>query len=200
MLVIALTGGIGSGKSSVSQRLDELGIPVIDADIIAREQVLPGSAALREIETEFGSRVIQQDGSLDRAQLRTLIFNVPEKRQRLEQILHPRIRREMEHRLKLLDAPYAILVIPLLLETGQNELADRVLVVDCPEDQQIARVQRRDGLNDAQMKQILAAQVDRATRLSRADDVINNSGSLSELIAAVDKQHRSYLHLAKTNQ
>ncbi|MEN8180873.1 MAG: dephospho-CoA kinase [Pseudomonadota bacterium] len=200
MLVIALTGGIGSGKSSVSQRLDELGIPVIDADIIAREQVLPGSAALREIETEFGSRVIQQDGSLDRAQLRTLIFNVPEKRQRLEQILHPRIRREMEHRLKLLDAPYAILVIPLLLETGQNELADRVLVVDCPEDQQIARVQRRDGLNDAQMKQILAAQVDRATRLSRADDVINNSGSLSELIAAVDKQHRSYLHLAKINQ
>ncbi len=199
MLVVALTGGIGSGKSSVSHQFEKLGVPVLDADLIAREQVLPGSAALDEIKALFGSKVIQQDGSLDRAILRNLVFNAPEKRQQLEQILHPRIRKEMELRLQSLDAPYAILVIPLLLETGQNELADRILVVDCPETQQLSRVRQRDGLDDAQIKQILAAQVDRATRLSSADDVIENSGSLEALVESIKRLHRFYLELAKNS-
>ncbi len=198
MLVVALTGGIGCGKSSVSRRFEALGAPVIDADVIAREQVLPGSPALDEIRTLFGPRVIQQDGSLDRAVLRTVVFNAPEKRQQLEQILHPRIRREMELRLQSLNAPYAILVIPLLLETGQNELADRILVVDCTEAQQITRVALRDGLKETQIRQMLAAQVDRATRLGAADDVIENSGNLEELNESTDRLHEFYLRLAAT--
>ncbi len=198
MLVIALTGGIGSGKSSVSHRFEALGVPVIDADIIAREQVLPGSAALEEIKAHFGSQIIKQDGCLDREELRRLVFDSPAKRQQLEQILHPRILKEMQHRLNALNAPYAILVIPLLMETGQYELADRILVVDCPESLQISRVQQRDGLQEAQIKQILAAQVNRSSRLASADDVIDNSSSLQQLLESTDRLHRRYLQLAAT--
>lgn len=196
MLVIALTGGIGSGKSAVSRRFAELGVPVIDTDLIAREQVLPGSPALQEISDSFGPEVIRQDGSLDRPALRTLVFDSPEKRQHLEDILHPRILAEMQQRLETLNAPYAILVIPLLLETGQNELAERILVVDCPESLQISRVQQRDGLAAPQIRQILTAQVDRATRLSRADDVIENTGTLQDLMKATERLHHFYHQLA----
>ncbi len=197
MLVIALTGGIGSGKSAVSKRFEALDVPVIDSDIIAREQVMPGSPALCEIENLFGPRIIREDGSLNRAKLRDLVFNEPAQRRQLEQILHPRIRQAMEHRLRALDAPYAVLVIPLLFESGLDVLADRVLVVDCPQEQQIARIRQRDDLDESQIKQILAAQTDRSTRLSRADDVIDNRGSLAELTEATDRLHRFYLQLSQ---
>lgn len=200
MLVVALTGGIGSGKSTVSKRFEKLGVPVIDSDLIAREQVTSGSPCLRDIQERFGPAIIQPDGALDRTALRKLVFDNPKKRKQLEAILHPRIRAEMEHRLKALHTPYAILVIPLLLESGQMDLADRVLVVDCPESAQIDRVQQRDGLDPAQLKQILAAQTDRAARLAAADDVIENNGSLDELIAATNQQHLHYLHLAGRNE
>ena len=197
MLVVALTGGIGSGKSTVSKRFESLGVPVIDADIIAREQVLPGSPALTEISQRFGREIMAPDGGLDRSRLRALVFADAEKRRQLEQILHPRIAREMQHRLRGLSSPYAILVIPLLLEAGQTHLADRILVVDCPEQLRAARVQKRDGLTQTQIEQIFAAQTDQAARLSLADDVIENAGDMASLIASVDRLHHYYLQLAQ---
>jgi dephospho-CoA kinase len=196
MMIVALTGGIGSGKSTVSDRFAALGVPVIDTDVIAREQVLPGSPALEEIRSAFGPVVFAPDGTLDRARLRELVFDVPDKRRQLERILHPRILAEMDRRIRALDAPYAIVVIPLLLETDQTSMADRILVVDCAEALQIARVRERSGLNKNQIRRILTAQIDRASRLVAADDVIENNGSLDELIAAVDRLHESYLLLA----
>ena len=197
MLVVALTGGIGSGKSTVSRHFEALGVPVIDADIIAREQVLPGSPALAEISRRFGREIITHEGSLERSRLRALVFADPEKRRELEQILHPRIAQEMQRRLQDLNSPYAILVIPLLLEAGQTHLADRILVVDCPEQLRSVRVQKRDGLTQAQIEQIFTAQTDQAARLSLADDVIENAGDMATLTARIDRLHHFYLQLAE---
>lgn len=197
MLVVALTGGIGSGKSAVSRHLESLGVPVLDADRLAHQLVEPGSPALEEIQTAFGAHLIDDAGQLDRDALRQLVFDQPEHRQRLEDILHPRILQSMREWLATQTSPYAVLVIPLLFETGQLELADRVLVVDCEESLQISRVSARDGLSDAQIGQILNAQVDRATRLRGADDVIENKGNLLELIEATEEMHQRYLELAK---
>ena len=196
MLVVALTGGIGSGKSAVSRHLESLGVPVIDADRLAHRLVEPGSPALVEIQAAFGEHLVDGAGRLDRSALRLIVFDNPSERRRLEAILHPRIRREMEAWLTRQRAPYAVLVIPLLFETGQNTLADRVLVVDCDPARQIERVIRRDGLSESQIRQILDAQVDRKTRLHGADDVIVNNGSLEDLIAATEAMHRRYLTLA----
>ncbi len=196
MLVVALTGGIGSGKSAVSRHLESLGVPVIDADRLARQLVAPGSPALAEIQVTFGGHLVDDAGCLDRVALRGIVFDNPEQRRRLEAILHPRIRQAMEAWLSEQHAPYAVLVIPLLFETGQTTLADRVLVVDCELARQIDRVSERDGLSERQIQQILEAQVDRETRLRGADDVIENNGTLDELIAATEAMHRRYLALA----
>ena len=196
MLVIALTGGVGSGKSTVARHLANLGVPVIDADQVAREVVQPGSECLHRIAEVFGAGILTSSGELDRAALRRRVFADPSARQRLEAILHPRIRQVMQHRLVGLQAVYALLVIPLLVETGQTDLAERVLVVDIPESEQIRRVQERDGLDEEQVRRILAAQCDRATRLAAADDVIDNSGDLAGLIEQTERLHRRYLELA----
>ncbi len=196
-LIVALTGGIGSGKSTVSRHFEKLGVPVIDADLIAREQVAPGAPALDEIRQQFGADVITSKGGLDRDRMRGIVFENSTKRLQLQQILHPRIRSEMQLRLVQLDTPYAVLVIPLLLESGQNSLADRILVVDIPEVHQIERVQQRDGLKKTQIEQIIAAQVDRQSRLAAADDVISNDGGLQTLEKAVEQLHRRYLDLAE---
>ena len=196
MLAIALTGGIGSGKSAVSRHLESLGVPVIDADTLAHRLVEPGASALKEIQAAFGTHLVDSEGRLDRAALREIVFDHPAQRKRLEAILHPRIRTAMQQWLAAQTAPYAVLVIPLLFETGQNDLADRVLVVDCDESLQIARVAGRDGHDKAQIQRILAAQAKRETRLSGADDVIENNGSLAELIEATEQLHRRYLKLA----
>ncbi len=197
MLVVALTGGIGSGKTTVARHLATLGVPIIDADLIARELVQPGSECLAEIVETFGPAVLDSDGSLDRSALRQRVFADPSSRARLEAILHPRIREVMTRRLKALDAPYAVLVIPLLIETGQKELAHRVLVVDAPEAAQIARVRERDGMDGQQVRAILAAQSDRATRLLAADDVIENDGDLDALLRRTEALHRRYLELSE---
>ena len=196
MLVVALTGGIGSGKSAVSHHLETLGVPVIDADRLAHRMVEPGSPALGEIQEAFGKHLVDAEGRLDRAALREMVFDNAIQRQRLEAILHPRIRQAMNDWLGQQTAPYAVLVIPLLFETGQLDLADRVLVIDCEESLQIARVSARDTLGEEQIRQILAAQVDRETRLNGADDVIDNNGSLTQLVEATEQMHRHYLMLA----
>ncbi|AKH20528.1 dephospho-CoA kinase [Sedimenticola thiotaurini] len=196
MFVVGVTGGIGCGKSAVTDCFITLGIPVIDADLVAREVVEPGQPALAEIVDQFGEQAQLPDGSLNRAWLRASIFSDPQAKTALEQILHPRIRAEMRRRLDALDTPYAIFSIPLLFETGQDKGVDRVLVVDCPPELQLSRVTRRDQTSEAQTRSIIDAQIDRKSRLARADDIIDNSGSLDDLRIRVEQLHRKYLILA----
>ncbi|MDJ0740317.1 MAG: dephospho-CoA kinase [Gammaproteobacteria bacterium] len=192
LLKIGLTGGIGSGKSTASEHFARLGAAVIDTDLLSRELVEPGQAALDEIVAAFGAGVLDADGRLDRARLRDIVFGDAAARRRLEGILHPRIRAEMLRRAAAADAPYVVFVIPLLFETAQQALVDRVLVVDVPPALQRARVLARDGGGYAQVDAILAAQVDRVTRLRLADDVIRNDGSIAELQAQVEALHDRY--------
>ena len=196
MLRIGLTGGIGCGKTIVAELFAEQGVPVIDADQLAREVVAPGEPALGEIRQRFGDDMLLPDGQLDRGRLRKIIFQDAQARLDLEAILHPRIRELMQQRLAALDAPYAILSIPLLLETGQQQTVERILVVDCPPDVQIRRVCARDGVDPQQARGILHAQCSRQDRLSAADDVIDNGGPQNQLREQVLRLHHKYLGLA----
>lgn len=196
MLVIGLTGGIGSGKTSVSDRFAALGVPVIDTDLIAREIVAPGLPAHRQIRCSFGESVLRADGTLDRDSLRAMVFDDPDKRVDLERILHPAIRREVSRRLHDLNAPYCIVVVPLLVESGFTDLVDRVLVVDAPEDARLRRVCRRSGLSKAEVRRIFAAQATSEQRRRRADDVLENDGELAELDHKVAALHRRYRQLS----
>ncbi|MHB0917666.1 MAG: dephospho-CoA kinase [Thiobacillus sp.] len=197
MFAVGLTGGIGSGKSTVADCFAALGVPVIDTDVIARELTAPGGAALEAIRAAFGATVMQADGTLDRAVLRRRVFADSAARHQLEAILHPRIRQGVALKLATLTAPYALIVIPLLVETGDyRDVLNRVLVVDCPEAVQIARVMARSGLAHGEIKAILAAQAGRAERLAVADDIIVNTLSLEALRAEVAALHQRYLALA----
>jgi dephospho-CoA kinase len=194
LLKVGLTGGIGSGKSAASRHFAELGAEVIDTDLLSRELVEPGQPALAEIVDAFGEAVLDADGRLDRSCLRDRIFSDPAARRRLEGILHPRIRDAMLARAERSASPYVIFVIPLLFETGQQSLVDRVLLIDVPEALQRARVGARDRLDDAQIDRIMLAQTDRQTRLHGADDVIRNDGSLDDLRTAVERLHLKYMN------
>jgi len=196
-LRVGLTGGIGSGKSEVARLFAELGAPVIDTDVIARELVEPGQPALQEITDTFGADILDVDGRLDRAQLRARVFEYPEKRRRLEAILHPRIRARALELADAADAPYCLLVIPLLVETGNDYPLDRVLVVDAPEATRIARVKARDALPPEQIQSILATQASRAQRLAIADDVIVNDAGLDQLREAVKQLDQQYRQAAR---
>ena len=233
MLTVGLTGGIGSGKSTVADCFAALGVPVIDTDVIARDLTAPargtppdarpagglgaapGGAALEEIRAVFGETVMQTDGTLDRAALRRRVFADSAARRQLEAILHPRIRQVVVDMLATLTAPYALIVIPLLVQRqdrpkgerlaaypsrveagGYRDMLNRVLVVDCPEDVQIARVKARSGLAHEEIKAILAAQTGRAERLAVADDIIVNTATLEALRAEVAALHQRYLALA----
>ncbi len=196
MLVIGLTGGIGSGKTAVSDRFAARGIVVVDADLASRVVVEPGRPALDAIAEHFGSDVITADGSLDRAALRQRVFEDPAERRWLEALLHPLIAEEIRAGIANASSEYVVLVSPLLFESGQVAMVDRVLVVDVPEALQVSRTADRDGNSEEQVRAIMAAQADRATRLARADDVIVNDGSLEDLDAEVDVLHRRYLKLA----
>ncbi len=193
MLKIGLTGGIGSGKSTVARLFERLGVEVIDADRIARELVEPGCPALEAIEDAFGPEILKPSGQLDRAKLRQKIFSDPKARKALETILHPRIFADMSLRADLCQAPYCILAIPLLVETGAQDQVDRVLVVDCPEQLQIERIKLRDRLPEDLIRQILASQASRQERLAVADEVIVNAEDLSKLEQQVEELHRFYL-------
>jgi dephospho-CoA kinase len=193
LLRIGLTGGIGSGKTAASDHFARLGAEVIDTDLLSRELVEPGQAALREIADSFGEQVLTAGGHLDRTRLGELVFGSPEARQQLEGILHPRIRDAMLLRAEQSKAPYVVFVIPLLFETGQQTLVDRVLLIDVPEDLQRARVAARDQLDDAQITRIMDAQTDRKTRLRDADDIVCNDGDIATLHAEIEKLHRKYM-------
>ncbi len=197
MLVIGLTGGIGSGKTTVTHMFAELGVPIIDMDDIAKQIVEPGQPALKQITRLFGNSVIDPDGRLKRQQLANIIFDSTAKRQQLEALLHPLIREETQRQLAKLKAPYCIVVIPLLIESDQDSLIDRILVVDVPESVQISRTTQRDAIPVSQAKKILAAQADRQTRLNAADDVINNSGKLDVLSQQVISLDQKYRKLAE---
>lgn len=197
MLIIGLTGGIGSGKSTVAGYFARLGIPVIDADQLARELVEPGSPALKEIVNTFGANILLSDGSLDRLQLRQQIFAEPTRRRQIETILHPRIYAEMRRRSQSLSTPYCIWVIPLLLETGKTALVDRVLIVDVPEPIQRKRVLPRKDMDEETLEAILHSQVSRNERLRAADDIIVNNSDLAHLEQEVKRLHRLYMELAE---
>jgi dephospho-CoA kinase len=196
--VVGLTGGIGSGKTTVAQLFAELGAAVVDTDAIAHELTSPRGAALPAIVGAFGSAALSRDGSLDRDAMRRRCFSDPAERRRLEAILHPLIRAESAARCRRADhAPYVLLVVPLLIESGAyRRQVDRILVVDCDEARQIARVGARSALTEKEIRDIMATQASRAERLAAADDVLSNTGGRDELHTAVLDLHRRYVELA----
>lgn len=193
---VALTGGVASGKSAVAERFARRGVAVIDADIVAREIVAPHGAVLAEVADVFGHHFITADGQLDRRAMRAHVFADSVARSRLEAILHPRIHAEIVSQAAIVAAPYALLVIPLLLESGRYDWVDRVLVIDVPRELQIDRLMRRDGITMSLAESMLAAQVSREKRLASADDVIQNNGTLADLDDQVQRLHKMYLFLA----
>jgi len=198
MLQIGLTGGIGSGKTTVAELFARLGAGIVDTDLLARELTETGAPILTRIAAELGAEMLNPDASLNRARLRERVFADPAARARLESLLHPPIRDLMLERAGALQTPYAVLVIPLLFETGQEALVDRVLVVDCPQAIQMDRVRRRSGLPEAEIARIMRSQISRADRLARADDVIDNQGELDALHPQVERLHQAYLELAQS--
>lgn len=195
MFIVGLTGGIASGKSTVAHHFERLGIAVIDADQVAREVVEPGEPALAKLREIFGETIIDAKGRLDRARMRDIAFADPSLRRQLEAVMHPAIGQRMQEKLRAANSPYVILMVPLLVETGQHRLVNRVLVVDVPEQQQLERLMARDGINLEQAKAILAAQTDREQRLEAAHDVIENTDSTDALADIVLQLHASYTRM-----
>lgn len=193
--ILGLTGGIGSGKSAAADHFAALGVHVVDADHAARWVVEPGRPALAKIAEHFGDAVLQADGQLDRSALRSLIFSDPELRRWLEALLHPLIREEIALNLAQAKSPYAILVSPLLIESGQYATTQRVLVIDAPQALQIERTLLRDNTSEQQVQAILKAQASREERLSHADDILVNDSDLKTLQTEVERLHHFYLTL-----
>lgn len=196
MLRIGLTGGIGSGKSTVCQLFAKRGVPIIDADVVAHEVVAPGEPVLQQLSRQFGETIIDPLGQLNRSKLRELVFQDKDKLQQLESILHPLIRERMREQLNLLSAPYVILDIPLLLEKGWQSEVDRILVVDTTEALQRSRTISRDQVDAETVSRIMQAQISRDMRLAAADDIIHNEQDYGYLNEQVEVLHRQYLRLA----
>lgn len=196
-LVVGITGGIGSGKSAVTDRLESHGITVVDADKVARVVVEPGQPALAAIAQHFGPAILLPDGTLNRPALRKIVFEDSEARQWLEGVTHPAIRDEIGRQLAQASSPYVVLSSPLLLESGQNTFADTVVVVDVPESLQVARTMARDNNDEALVKAIMAAQLPRDKRCAMADTIVSNEGTLADLYAKTDALHQHLLAKAK---
>lgn len=195
---VGLTGGIGSGKTTVANMFAARGAAVIDTDQIAHELTRPGGIAIPAIAAQFGSDFIATTGALDRARMRAAVFADPAAKQRLEAILHPLIRSECERAAQQAQGPYLILVVPLLVESGNwKQRVARVLVVDCPEQQQVVRVMERNGLSEEQVRAIMASQATREQRLAAADDVLSNTGDTASLQPQVERLHALYCSLAQ---
>jgi len=196
--VVGLTGGIGCGKSTVANLFTELGAPVIDTDVIAHRLTAPGEPVLKTIAMEFGPDFLSADGGLNRSRMRQLIFSDPIAKTRLEAILHPLIKQEVLVALANIHAPYVMLVVPLLLETGSyRDIVRRVLVVDCHEQQQLERATARNALSSEDVRAIMSSQLPRQSRLTQADDVLHNEGDFDSLPQQVAALHRQYLSLAQ---
>ena len=200
VLRVGLTGGIGSGKTTVKNFFEELGAPAIDADEISHRITQPGHAAFDEVVALFGTAQLDETGNLDRRQLRELIFREPSLKKKLEAIIHPRVRAEIRDFTNRADYPYCIICIPLLLETGAQSRMDRVLVVDAPEELQVARVSQRDNAEEWQTRRIISAQTDRNERLRAAHDIIVNNGNISNLRARVKSLHDKYMKIGSNLQ
>lgn len=197
MLRIGITGGISVGKTTVSDIFALLGVPVIDADVIAHELTCVGQPVLSKISQYFGEELLDEKGNLDRKKLKHIIFNHPEKKSWLENLLHPLIIAEIKHQLQVIEAPYCIVAIPLLIEVKDvHAFVDRILVVDVDPDLQVQRAMKRDQLNLTQINKIMQSQVSRQIRLQKADDVIENNGDIASLTHQVKKLHTYYLALA----
>ena len=197
MLKVGLTGGIGSGKSAVTEMFANLGINIIDADIISHQLTQPGSESFNEIKQLFGDEFIASNGELDRKKIAQVIFSDPQKKTALENILHPKIKQKMLDEIEHLSANnYIILAIPLLIESNFTDLVDRIIVVDADDATRIKRIQQRDNRPDDQIRNIIKQQITRDDRLQRADDILNNNGNLDDLRAAVNKLDDKYLSIA----
>jgi dephospho-CoA kinase len=199
MLVIGLTGGIGSGKSTVARLFEKKGIKIIDADELSRHVTKPHHEALNKIAAHFGKNILLPDGTLNRKLLRNIIFTDTKQRLWLEQLLHPLIRIEMKKEVESVQSPYCIIVIPLLFETKSNPLINRILVIDTTEEQQLNRIQLRDKSTLNEAKAILQSQVSREHRLANAIDIIHNNASIDDLQHEVDKLHELYLQYSNNN-
>ena len=200
MFVVGLTGGIGSGKSTVAEMFTALEIDLVDADVAAREVVAPGTPALAEIVEHFGPDILMADGSLDRRELRRVIFHQEQEKHWLETLLHPLIRRWLTQQISDRRSAYCLLISPLLLETGQAEMVDRILVVDVSVETQIARTLARDGGEESTVRAIIAAQIGRNQRLEHGDDIIDNDLPLQTLRQRVETLHQQYLAMAKAKR
>ena len=197
MLIIGLTGGIGSGKSVASDKFKSLGITIVDADVASRTVVEPGKPALKEIEDHFGSGIITAEGKLDRNNLREIIATDPEERKWLESVTHPKIGEQITKEISESTSVYTLFVAPLLLETNSQEMCSRVVVVDVPKDVQIQRTAKRDKVSPNQVEQMVAAQMEREKRLEKADDVLLNSGTIEDLEKQVEELHKKYIQMAE---
>jgi dephospho-CoA kinase len=195
---VGLTGGIGCGKSKATEIFGQLGAGVVDTDVISRELTAAGGVAMKALVAEFGRDYVLPDGSLDRSRMRALVFAEGAAKRKLEAILHPLIRAASRERIAGASEPYVILVVPLLLETGAyRELLDRILVVDCDEDQQVRRTVARSGLAEEEVRAIMAAQLPRSERLKHADDVLHNDGDIKSLRTQIETLHERYLEAAR---
>jgi len=197
MLKITLTGGVGCGKSTAALEFHRLGATVLDADDIAHE-VTAQQSVIQEIVRIFGEEILSEDKTLDRRKLRRIVFNDASKRKALEGVIHPLVRAELMDRADQINSPYCIIVIPLLIEAGMQDLADRILVIDCDENLQIERVVKRDKCNESEVRQILRSQLSRAERLSHADDVIENNDDIQALAEQVQSLHERFLQYAES--
>jgi dephospho-CoA kinase len=196
-LHIALSGGIASGKTYVSNKFSSLGVDIIDTDIIAHEIVLPGRSALEEITDNFGKSVLQKDGALNRKLMRKIVFEDSKKRLILESILHPKIQNEVKNKISSLNGPYQIIVVPLLTKSPILKQVNRILIIDCDEKKQLKRLIKRDGISTKLASQIMSSQSDRKERLSIADDIILNDDDFDSLDTQIIYLHRCYLDLSK---